>query len=190
MLSNVNNTNIVKAVDNRRPHRQDRQPAFPGHEGRIREDKVSLEENSGEVLTYGIPQKAAPTDSDFSSLKEMLAKILEEQGVTTQIAREGDSIDFTDLTPQKARELISEDGFLGVDQVSDRIVQFAISISGNDPAKLEEIKASIYKGFQMASMALGGTLPDISMKTYDAVMDKLNAWAEGFDKSESGSENT
>ncbi|MDB4444044.1 hypothetical protein N9174_01745 [bacterium] len=188
MLNNVSNTNVAKVVDNRRPRRQDKQPAIPSHEGRISEDKVSLEENSGEILTYGIPNKTAPTDSDFSSLKEMLAKTLEEQGVTTQIAREGESIDFNDLTPQKARELISEDGFLGVDRTSDRIVQFAISISGDDPAKLEEIKASIDKGFQMASKALGGTLPDISMKTYDAVMDKLNAWAEGPDKSESGSE--
>ena len=34
----------------------------------------------------------------------------------------------------------------------------------------------------MAAKALGGTLPDISMKTYNVVMDKLNAWAEGFDE--------
>jgi len=67
-----------------------------------------------------------------------------------------------------------------VEQTSDRIVQFAKSLSGNDPNRLEEIKAGINKGFQMAGEALGGTLPDISMKTYNAVIDKLNAWAEGF----------
>jgi len=70
---------------------------------------------------------------------------------------------------------------LGVEQTSDRIVQFALSISGNDPDRLEELKASIEQGFQLASEALGGTLPDISMKTYDVVMEKLNAWAEGSD---------
>ena len=112
----------------------------------------------------------------------MLAEILEKQGITIRIASEDSSIDFRDLTPEKARELISDEGYLGVEQTSDRIVQFALSIIGNDPDRLEEIKASINKGFQMASKALGGTLPDISIKTYDAVMNKLNAWAEGSDK--------
>ena len=76
-----------------------------------------------------------------------------------------------------------------MEQTADRIVQFAISISGNDPSRLEEIKVSIDKSFQMASKALGGTLPDICMKTYDAVMDKLNAWAEGSDESASRTDN-
>jgi len=108
-------------------------------------------------------------------LREMLYKILEEQFTTTRIASEDASIDFRNLTPAKAQELISEEGYLGVEQTSDRIVQFALSIIGNDPSRLEEIKSSITKGFQMAAKALGGTLPDISMKTYNAVMDKLNA---------------
>jgi hypothetical protein len=31
----------------------------------------------------------------------------------------------------------------------------------------------------MAAQALGGSLPDISSQTYDAVMEKLDAWAQG-----------
>jgi len=182
MLNSISNTDMVKVLDNQRLRRQEKQPVMPLHEGRTPEDKISLEENPGEVITYSITKKAALMDSGFSSLREMLAEILEEQGITTRIASEDTSIDFRDLTPEKARELISEDGYLGVEQTSDRIVQFAISISGNDPNRLEEIKASINKGFQMASKALGGTLPDISMKTYDAIMDKLNDWAEGSDE--------
>jgi len=189
MLNSIYNTDMVKVLDSRRPQRQEKQPVMPLHEGRTPEDKISLEENPGEVITYSIPKKAASMDSGFSSLREMLAEILEEQGITTRIASEDTSIDFRDLTPEKARELISEDGYFGVEQTADRIVQFAISISGNDPSRLEEIKASIDKGFQMASKALGGTLPDICMKTYDAVMDKLNAWAEGSDESASRTDN-
>lgn len=189
MLNSISNTDMVKVLDNQRLRRQEKQPVMPFHEGRTPEDKISLEENPSEVITYSITKKAALMDTSFSSLRKMLAEILEEQGITTRIASEDTSIDFRDLTPEKARELISEDGYLGVEQTSDRIVQFAISISGNDPNRLEEIKASINKGFQMASKALGGTLPDISMKTYDAIMDKLNAWAEGSDKSASRTDN-
>jgi hypothetical protein len=52
--------------------------------------------------------------------------------------------------------------------------------SGNDPKRLEEMRAGIDKGFQMAAKALGGTLPSISMKTHEAVMDKLDAGAKGL----------
>lgn len=189
MVNSIYNTDMVKVLDNQRLRRQEKQPVMPLHEGRTPEDKISLQENPGEVITYSITKKAAPMDSGFSFLREMLVEILEEQGITTRIASGDTSIDFRDLTPEKARELISEDGYLGVEQTADRIVQFAISISGNDPNRLEEIKASIDKGFQMASKALGGTLPDISMKTYDAIMDKLNAWAESSDKSASRTDN-
>ena len=107
----------------------------------------------------------------------MIVNVLAEQGITTRIAAGDTSIDFKELTPEQAQELISEDGYFGVDQTSDRIVQLAISLNGNDPSRLEEIKAGIEKGFQMAAEALGGILPDISMKTYGAVMEKLDAWS-------------
>jgi hypothetical protein len=184
LINSIFNSDMVKVLANRRPqpHRQGKQPVMPHHEGSMPEDKISLGVNSNEMVTYGIPQNEALMDSDFKSLRETLAGILEEQGIMTQIGSEDNSIDFKDITPEKARELISDEGYLGVEQTSDRIVQFAISISGNDPDRLEEIKESIDEGFQMASKALGGILPDISMKTYDAVMDKLKVWAEGSDK--------
>jgi len=185
MLNSIYNSDMVKVLDNRRPqpHRQEKQNGMPHHESPMPEDKISLGVNSSEMVTYGISKNATFMDSDFKSLREMLAGIFEEQGIMIQIGSEDNSIDFSDITPEKARELISGEGYLGVEQTSDRIVQFAISISGNNPDKLEEIKASIDEGFRMASKALGGSLPDISMKTYDAVMDKLNAWVEGSDKS-------
>ena len=127
------------------------------------------------------PQNGGAYGFRFQFFARPACRILEEQGITTRIATEDASFDFRDLTPEQAQELIAEDGNLGVEQTSDRIVQFALSISGNDPDRLEELKASIEQGFQLASEALGGTLPDISMKTYDAVMEKLNAWAEGSD---------
>ena len=106
MLNSIYNTDMVKVLDSRRPQRQEKQPVMPLHEGRTPEDKISLEENPREVSTYSIPKKAASMDSGFSSLREMLAEILEEQGITTRIASEDTSIDFRDLTPEKARELI------------------------------------------------------------------------------------
>jgi len=179
MLNSINNADMVKVLDNRI---WGKQPVMTPHEVRIPKDKVSLEENPVELMKYGIHKKDALMSCDYRTLREMILRILEEQDTTARIASGDTSIDFRDLTPEKAWELISEDGYLGVEQTSDRIVQFALSISGNEPNRLEEIKAGISKGFQMAAKALGGTLPDISMKTYNVVMDKLNAWAEDFDE--------
>jgi hypothetical protein len=80
-------------------------------------------------------------------------------------------------TAEAARQAISEDGEWGVKAVSDRIVGFAIALSGNDSSKLAQLKAAIDKGFAEAEKAFGGQLPDICMQTRDAIMQKLDAWA-------------
>ena len=58
------------------------------------------------------------------------------------------------------------------------IFEMAVANAGGDAEKLEQIKSAIDKGFDMAKEALGGTLPEISRNTYDAVMKKLDSWAE------------
>ncbi len=82
-------------------------------------------------------------------------------------------------TKKNAREAISEDGYWGVNQTSDRIVDFAIALSGNDPSKAEELLDAFKKGFDEATKAWGKDLPDISQKTYDAVLSKFDAWKNG-----------
>lgn len=72
---------------------------------------------------------------------------------------------------------ISQDPEWGVEAVSDRIVAFAKSISGGDPGKIEMLREAIDKGFASAKKTLGGKLPQVSMDTYDAVMQKLDDWA-------------
>jgi hypothetical protein len=80
-----------------------------------------------------------------------------------------------------AKQAISEDGEFGVKAVSDRIVQFAIAVSGGDKAQYEKLKAAIDKGFQQAGKALGGELPAISQQTYSEVMRKLENWKNSTD---------
>jgi len=181
MLNKIS-TDMLKAYGNHRPQGREKQPMIPRQEALTGEDKVSLDEKPAETVTYGIPQKAEVGDSDYITLREMIVNMLEGQGLTTRIAAGDTTIDFKEITPGQARELISEDGYYGVEKTSDRIVQFAISLSGDDPSRLQEIKAAIEKGFQMAAEAMGGTLPDISTQIHDAVMDKLDAWVNGIDR--------
>ena len=83
------------------------------------------------------------------------------------------------ITPAEAEELIGADGYFGVEQTAERIFQFAVGVAGNDPARLDAIKAGIDRGFAEAKEALGDWLPEISYATYDAVLAKLDEWAAG-----------
>lgn len=77
----------------------------------------------------------------------------------------------------KAQAAIKEDGEWGAKAVSDKIFAFAKAVSGNDSAKTGELKQAVQEGFDGAKQALGGSLPDISTQTIDAVMSKLDAWS-------------
>ena len=77
-------------------------------------------------------------------------------------------------TKLQAQADIAEDGYWGVKQTSERILDFANALTGGDPDKIEDMRAAFEKGYKMAEKTWGGSLPDISKRTYDAVM-------KGFD---------
>ena len=88
--------------------------------------------------------------------------------------------DYTvdEAAKKKAQEEISEDGYWGVKQTSDRILDFAKALSGNDVSKADLLLDAFKKGFAEATKTWGKELPDISQKTYDAVLEKFDAWKQ------------
>ena len=88
----------------------------------------------------------------------------------------------------QAQKDIADDGYWGVEQTSDRIVDFAKALSGGDSEKADKMIAAFKKGFEQATKSWGKTLPDISQRTYDAVMKKFDAWKNGTDVSASDAE--
>lgn len=80
-------------------------------------------------------------------------------------------------TKAQAQADIAEDGYWGVNQTSDRIIQFANALTGGDPDKIESMREAFKKGYAQAEKTWGGSLPEISKKTYDAVMEKFDKLA-------------
>ena len=182
MLNIINGADLqLRMLNNRKDIKANEKPSFVPEKGLSSEDKITLNKEQHKVVTYNISGKTGEADSSFEELRGLVINLLKTQGITTQIAS-GDmtTINLEDISPDQAQELISADGYWGVEQTSDRIVNFAISLAGIDPEKLEEIKANITKGFEQASNALGGTLPKISQQTYDSIMEKLDSWAKDF----------
>ncbi|MBU1416930.1 MAG: hypothetical protein KKD01_18430 [Proteobacteria bacterium] len=143
-------------------------------------DSVTINQHQEASMTYSssLTIETGNTQDKYGLLRELVVNMLKEQGIEFQTANGEQEIDISNLSQEEATELIGEDGYFGVGQTSDRIVDFAIGIAGGDPSRLAAIKEGIEKGFSEALEAFGGSLPDISYETYDAVMNKLDTWAD------------
>ena len=71
-------------------------------------------------------------------------------------------------TKAKAQEDISEDGYYGVKQTSQRLFDFACALAGDDVDKMKEMQAAIEKGYKKAEKTWGKELPEICQQTLDA----------------------
>lgn len=139
---------------------------------------LSFQKEVVETLTYS---RTATINlqplGDAPGFEDLLSRLLQRQGMTYEEALGGKAVAIDPETRAEAQALIAENGYWGVEKTSERIFQFALAGAGGDPARLEEIRAAVSKGFDMAREALGGMLPEISLKTVDAVMARLDDWA-------------
>ncbi len=126
----------------------------------------------------------AEADARTSQLRSLVEQMMGKQANAYgqandiwQFLREG-NFTVDPATKAQAQADIAEDGYWGVEQTSDRIIQFATALTGGDPDKIEEMRSAFKKGFKQAEETWGGSLPDISQKTYDAVMEKFDKLAE------------
>ena len=125
----------------------------------------------------------ADVEARTAQFRSLVEKIMLGQGNAIGTAddiwsflRKGDfTVDAA--TKAQAQADIAEDGYWGIEQTSDRIIDFAKALTGGDPDKIEEMKEAFEKGFKQAEKTWGGELPEISKKTYDAVFEKFDAWA-------------
>lgn len=82
-------------------------------------------------------------------------------------------------TIAQAKKDIADDGYWGVNQTSDRILDFAKALSGGDSSKADELLEAFKKGYKKATGAWGDELPSICKDTYDAVVKKFDEWKNG-----------
>lgn len=144
----------------------------------IQDYKISVNKEIVSTVTYTRGGRIEPGNTDGTpNFRDLVARMLQRQGITRESAMAGETVQIDDETRAEARALIADDGYWGVDQTSDRIFQFALTSADGDTQKLDQIKAAIQQGFDLAKEAMGGSLPDISSKTFDAVMEKLDNWA-------------
>lgn len=178
-------------------------PSIPTSAQRVQNTKTSentasaAQSNRRKAESPGVEFRAmaAPTSSNYrvdtdairalkagfarqtESFREMVRKMIETQGV--HAGNDLKALTRAVVTPEvqaEAQAETSEQGYWGVEQTSTRILDFAKALSGGDPAKIETLKNAFQRGFDAAKRLFGGQLPEISQKTYDAVMKGFAEW--------------
>ena len=140
----------------------------------------------------------ADAEARTAQMRSLVEKMMLGQGKTFGTANNdsmwkflaGGNFTVDAATKAQAQADIADDGYWGVNQTSDRILDFAKALSGGDPEKMEEMKNAFIKGYKQATGTWGKDLPDLTSRTYDAVMEKFDKWSEESKKTDSAEDVT
>ena len=106
-----------------------------------------------------------------SQLSTLVQKMFSGQAGVAKLADLFSPENLKNVSPAEiaqAKEDVSEDGYYGVKQTSQRLFDFASALAGDDVEKMKEMQAAMEKGYKNAEKAWGGKLPDICQETLDA----------------------
>lgn len=131
-----------------------------------------------------VAKMKADQENHQKQLQSIVEQMLSKQGQTYNSANgiwsvlAGGKFEVDEATKLQAQKDIAEDGYWGVKQTSERILDFATALTGGDPSKIEKMRDAFKKGYEQAEKTWGGELPEISKQTYDAVMSGFDKMAE------------
>ena len=138
--------------------------------------------NSTKVTDYSsiVASMKKELSSKNEQLQNLVNKLLSNQAEKyVSLSDMFKDIQVDEQTKIQAQKDISDDGYWGVEQTSDRLVSMAKALSGGDSSKADAMISAIEKGFDQATKAWGDKLPDICHKTIDAAKQKLQNWRDG-----------
>lgn len=154
---------------------------------------VSLDSGKNDTVVYADPRLNKTAAPDLQALLEesdrkaqeiinLIKPLVEQQGLDiAKVASGQQKISASPEAIKAAQAAITEGGEFSVQKTAERILSFAKAAIGDDPSKLDKITAAVEQGFKEAADILGGSLPDISKQTLDAIHTELSRWkSEGI----------
>lgn len=104
-------------------------------------------------------------------LCDLVNQMLSKQADASNLASLFSPENLKNVSPEaiaQAKEDVSEDGYWGVKQTSQRLFDFASALAGDDVEKMKEMQKAMEKGFKQATKAWGEELPSICKDTINA----------------------
>ena len=147
-------------------------------------DRVELSKDAKSVSKMSDSERASlvknlkdDLNNQMSRFTNMMVQNFQKQGINFSMANGDDfwkmmaSGNYTvdAKTKAEAQQAISEDGFWGVKQTSQRIFDFESALAGDDPELMKKYQTAVEKGFSQAEDAWGGSLPGICGDTHEAI---------------------
>lgn len=174
----------VTQAENTKPAEETKDNNEKGENGVVYEpskDSVNVPVKKYVQNTELINKMKADDEAHTKQLQNIVEQLMTKQGQTFSVANDmwkflaSGKFEVDAATKAQAQADVAEDGYWGVKQTSNRILDFATALTGGDPSKIEDMRKAFEKGYKQAEKTWGGELPEISKQTYDAVM-------AGFDK--------
>jgi len=125
------------------------------------------------------------TDHAMDAVRKLLSSALGKDDASGQgfWAVRAKGVKLSEADRAQAQQLISEDGFFGVKQTTDRIMGFAKAMVGEgaSEAQIDRMRAAVQKGFDEVARMFGGfdKLPQVTKDTHAAIMSAFDDWKSG-----------
>ena len=139
--------------------------------------KESIKINEETMLNVMI-QALTDSNQTLQSWLDSGAGILNFGGTKIEASRF--SMPEVATNPEDAAKAVADGGAWSVDAVAGRLFDLASAIAGDDPEKLQEMRAAVEEGFKQAGMAWenmtgSSSMPDITARTYEELMHRFDA---------------
>ena len=164
---NVNGVTSSAAEYTAAAYKTKQEKEVPAKDSSVTEE-VSYEKSTESAKKTDYKQNAelvaklkADADKHTAQLKSLVEKMMLKQAGASdkyqsiwEFLASGDYTVDPEVAAQ-AKEDISEDGYWGVEQTSERIISFAKALTGGDPSKIAEMRKAFEKGFSEATKSWG-----------------------------------
>ncbi len=144
---------------------------FEKSSGEEKKATYSINKMSAEDRAALVQQLKQDEVARRNQLAEIVQKMFSDQAGVSKLSELFTPENLKNVTQadiDKAKEDISEDGYWGIKQTSQRLFDFASALAGDDPEKMKEMQAAMEQGFKEATGAWGDELPEICKDTLSA----------------------
>ena len=145
-------------------------------ENNSKDDAKAIYKKSATDRAAIVQQMKAAEEQQRNQLMAIVQKTLQGQAdaygkangnnMWQQLA--GGKVKVDAATRAQAQKDISDDGYYGVKQTSQRLFDFAAALAGDDVDKMKEMQKAMEKGFKQATKTWGRELPAICKETMNA----------------------
>jgi hypothetical protein len=150
----------------------------------------SINKMSSEDRAALVEQLKADQESRQQSLMSLVQSTFTGQASSFSLTVNSDDVwklfadgNFTvdEAAKKQAQEDISENGYWGVTQTSQRLFDFASALAGDDVETMQAMQQAMLKGFKQATKAWGKDLPQISQDTLSAANNLFDEYYKSKD---------